>query len=127
MNLHTFSKEDCQLSYRHSIFKSTWKDRFVITSVTFKLFKNSIPNLSYPALREHLKDIAEDQITPQVVSDAVCAIRQSKLPDPVDLGNAGSFFWNPIISSDDFLRLQKNILILSAMHMKMVINLQQPG
>ncbi len=105
--LRTFSKEDCQLSYRQSIFKTKWKNRFVITSVTFKLLKNFRPNLSYPVLRASLKAIPKDQITPQIVSDAVCAIRKSKLPDPVELGNAGSFFWNPVISSDNFLHLQK--------------------
>ncbi len=106
-NLLTFSKDDCRLSYRSSIFKAELKDRFVITNVTFKLLKSSQPNLSYPALRDALKDIAEEKITPQIISDAVCKIRMSKLPDPVELGNAGSFFWNPVISIDNYSSLQK--------------------
>ena len=105
--LHKFSKDDCQLSYRNSIFKAELKDRFVIINVTFKLLKSSQPNLGYPALRDALKDIAEEKITPQIISDAVCEIRMSKLPDPVELGNAGSFFWNPVISNDNYLSLQK--------------------
>ena len=106
--LQTFTKNDCQLNYRHSIFKAELKDQFVITSVTFKLLKRSQPNLSYPALRDALKDIPEDKINPQVISDAVCDIRMSKLPDPVELGNAGSFFWNPIISKDKYLNLKRS-------------------
>jgi UDP-N-acetylmuramate dehydrogenase len=105
--LLTFSKDECQLSYRHSIFKTEWKDRFVITNVTFKLLKSARPNLSYPALRDALKGVPEDNINPQVISDAVCNIRMSKLPDPVSLGNAGSFFWNPIISTEKYLSLHK--------------------
>jgi UDP-N-acetylmuramate dehydrogenase len=103
----TFSKHDCQLSYRHSIFKAELKDRYVITNATFKLLKRAQPNLSYPALRDALKDMTESEITPQAVSNAVCEIRMSKLPNPIDLGNAGSFFWNPIISSEKYLSLQK--------------------
>ncbi len=105
--LLTFSKDECQLSYRHSIFKADWKDRFVITNVTFKLLKTAQPNLSYPALRDALKDLAEDKVDPQTISNAVCNIRMSKLPDPASLGNAGSFFWNPIIPAEKFLSLQQ--------------------
>ena len=102
-----FSKEDCQLSYRHSIFKGELKDKFVITNVTFKLLKKPQPNLSYPVLRDALPNIETDNIDPQLISDTVCEIRRARLPDPGELGNAGSFFWNPIISEDDFLALQE--------------------
>ncbi|MDG2091084.1 MAG: UDP-N-acetylmuramate dehydrogenase [Gammaproteobacteria bacterium] len=102
-----YCKDDCQLSYRHSIFKGELKDKFVITNVTFKLLKKPKPNLSYPALRDALPNIETDNIDPQLISDTVCEIRRSKLPDPAELGNAGSFFWNPIVSEDDFFALQE--------------------
>lgn len=102
----TFSKEDCRLSYRQSIFKTALKNRYVITSVTFKLLKQAQLNLTYPALQEALKDKTEAQLTPQLVSDTVCGIRRSKLPDPGQLGNAGSFFWNPLVSASEFQRLK---------------------
>ena len=102
-----FSKEDCQLSYRHSIFKSELKDKFIITNVTYKLLKHPQPNLSYPALHNALKNEETGNISPQLISDTVCQIRRSKLPDPTELGNAGSFFWNPIVSTDIFLALQE--------------------
>jgi UDP-N-acetylmuramate dehydrogenase len=101
-----FTKEECQLSYRQSIFKTDLKDRYVITSVTFKLLKQAQTNLSYPALRDALKDVSDENITPQLVSDTVCKIRQSKLPDPGQLGNAGSFFWNPIVSVEELETLK---------------------
>ncbi|MGA1742162.1 MAG: UDP-N-acetylmuramate dehydrogenase [Pseudohongiellaceae bacterium] len=104
--VQTFSKEDCRLSYRQSIFKTELKNRYVITSVTFKLLKQAQINLTYPALQEALKDQAKDQITPQLISDAVCRIRRSKLPDPGQLGNAGSFFWNPVVSDEEYQRLK---------------------
>lgn len=95
-----FSKTDCQLAYRDSVFKRELKDQYIITSVTFALQKTPRLNLSYPALQKALQDVPEEMITPQLVSDTVCEIRRSKLPDPINLGNAGSFFRNPILSKD---------------------------
>lgn len=98
-----FTNPECQFAYRESVFKNEMKDQFVITSVTFKLTKrNHKLTTSYGAIEAEL---ALQQITnPTVknVSDAVIAIRQSKLPDPKELGNSGSFFKNPIISKQDF-------------------------
>lgn len=96
--LRRFSKQDCQLAYRDSIFKGELKDQYIITSVTFALLKTPRLNLSYPALQKALQDVPQENITPQLVSDTVCEIRRSKLPDPINLGNAGSFFRNPVIS-----------------------------
>lgn len=104
----SFSKEECRLSYRQSIFKAELKDKFVITNVTFKLYKKAHNNLSYPALRDALSSQDPESINPQLISDTVCNIRRSKLPDPVELGNAGSFFWNPIVSKEELLRMQKS-------------------
>ena len=104
----SFSKEDCRLSYRHSIFKAELKDKFVITNVTFKLRRQAQCNLSYPALGDALSAYDPQNINPQLISDTVCNIRRSKLPDPGELGNAGSFFWNPIISKEKLLTMQKS-------------------
>lgn len=91
-----FTNESCRFDYRDSIFKQALKDQYVITSVTFRLRKTAQLNLSYPALRDTLAGL--DNPSPQAVSDAVIAIRQSKLPDPALTPNVGSFFKNPIIN-----------------------------
>lgn len=98
---------DCKLGYRDSIFKHALKGRAVILSVTIKLSRTPEPKLDYPALQQVLKtklDAGED-ISAQDVFDAVCAVRRSKLPDPAVLGNAGSFFRNPVISREHYQRL----------------------
>lgn len=102
----SFTKDSCHLDYRDSIFKQSLKDQYVITSVTFQLRKAPKLNLSYPVLRAALAHISEQEISPQQVSDAVIAIRQSKLPDPAVIPNVGSFFKNPIISVEQFQSLQ---------------------
>ena len=103
-----FSNEDCQFSYRNSIFKNQLKGKVVITSVSFKLSKkNHQINTSYGAIEQELKN---NKITnPSIVdiSKAVIKIRNSKLPDPNKIGNSGSFFKNPVVSSKHFQRLQK--------------------
>ena len=104
--LRHFNNADCQFSYRHSYFKQEGKDRFVFCSVTLRLLRRPKLVLTYPALKTALANIAPDQLTPQLVSDTVCAIRRSKLPDPLVLGNAGSFFWNPHVDPQQFAQLQ---------------------
>lgn len=103
----SFTKDSCHFDYRDSIFKQSLKDQYVITSVTFQLRKAPKLNLSYPVLRAALAHIPEQEISPQQVSDAVIAIRQSKLPDPLIIPNVGSFFKNPIIPGEQF-QLLKN-------------------
>lgn len=98
----TFTNESCQFGYRDSIFKQSLKDQYVITSVTFRLRKQPQLNLTYPALRAALANIAEEDITPQQVSAAVIDIRQTKLPDPAVIPNVGSFFKNPVINQQQF-------------------------
>ncbi|KGO97267.1 UDP-N-acetylenolpyruvoylglucosamine reductase [Flavobacterium enshiense DK69] len=99
--IHTFTNEECQFGYRESIFKNEAKDQYVITSVVYKLTKkNHKINTSYGAIDGEL---AKHNITnPSIkdVSNAVIAIRQSKLPDPKELGNSGSFFKNPIVAKE---------------------------
>lgn len=104
----TFTNESCQFGYRDSIFKQSLKDQYIITSVTFKLRKTPCLNLEYPALRAALAGIPEGEITPEQVSAAVVAIRQSKLPDPAKIPNVGSFFKNPIIPFAQFEHLKSS-------------------
>jgi UDP-N-acetylmuramate dehydrogenase len=102
-----FSKENCHFGYRESIFKQEAKDQFIITSVVFKLTKrNHKINISYGDITKELEN--QNVITPTLkdVSNAVIAIRQSKLPDPKELGNSGSFFKNPIILKEEFEKIQ---------------------
>ncbi len=99
----TFTNEDCHFGYRESIFKHETKDQFIITSVVFKLTKhNHKINISYGDITKELEK--KNIVTPTLaaISKAVIAIRQSKLPDPKELGNSGSFFKNPIISKEEF-------------------------
>lgn len=103
----TFTKESCLFGYRDSIFKQSLKDQYIITSVTFKLSKTPQLNLTYPALRAALASVVEHEISPQQVSAAVIAIRQSKLPDPSRIPNVGSFFKNPIVTEAQFQSLKQ--------------------
>lgn len=96
--LVTFDKESCAFGYRESIFKNELKNQYIITSVTFKLTKkNHKLNTSYGAIEEELAKQNISNPSLKEVSNAVIAIRQSKLPDPKELGNSGSFFKNPIV------------------------------
>lgn len=104
--MKTFTKEDCHFGYRESIFKHEAKDQFVITSVIFKLTKhNHKINTSYGDITKELEK--QNVVTPTLkdVSNAVIAIRQSKLPDPAVLGNSGSFFKNPIIPTTQYEKI----------------------
>ena len=101
--MKTFTKEECQFGYRESIFKHEVKDQFIITSVVFKLTKrNHKINTSYGDITKELEK--QNVFTPTLkdVSNAVIAIRKSKLPDPKELGNSGSFFKNPIIPKEQY-------------------------
>ncbi len=103
---YTFTLNDCDFGYRESVFKRKYKDEFVITSVTFRLRKKPIFNISYGAIEQELEKMGVTELSIKAISDAVIAIRSSKLPDPKEIGNAGSFFKNPEISNSDFIRLQ---------------------
>jgi len=98
----TFTKKGCKFGYRDSIFKGRHKGEFIITQVYLKLSKKPIVNTSYGAIAKVLAEKGIDMPTIKDVSDAVIAIRQSKLPDPAVIGNAGSFFKNPVISKSSF-------------------------
>lgn len=108
LQIETLNADQCNFGYRESIFKHELKGKVFILSVQFRLKKGEfIPQVSYGAIQDTL---AEKQITHpsiQEVSDAVIAIRQSKLPDPAVLGNSGSFFKNPEISESQFSTLKE--------------------
>ena len=103
--VHQITAEQCELSYRDSIFKHSLKHHAIILSVCLRLSKGAAPVINYPALQQALS--ATVHPTPQQVFDAVCAIRRSKLPDPKVLGNAGSFFRNPQVMLAHCERLQR--------------------
>ena len=101
-----FSLEDCEFGYRDSVFKQALKGQYFITSVTFCLQKKPILNTAYGDIEKELKKMPDKEYSIRDVSNAVIAIRQSKLPNPAELGNAGSFFKNPTISLKQFQRLR---------------------
>ena len=101
-NVETFSSLDCDFGYRESVFKHKLKNQFVISSVTLKLNKQPDFNTSYGAIEEELERIGVTSPTIKNVSQAVINIRQSKLPDPNELGNSGSFFKNPVVPTSKF-------------------------
>jgi len=105
--IKTFSLADCEFGYRESVFKNKYKDQFVITSVTYRLNKRPSFNTSYGAINQELEKMGVKDLTVQAVSQAVINIRTSKLPDPKEVGNAGSFFKNPIVSNEQFIQLKK--------------------
>ena len=105
--IKTFSKEECNFGYRESIFKNDVKDQYIITSVVFKLTKkNHKINTSYGDIVAELAKNNRTEPTLKDVSNAVINIRRSKLPDPKELGNSGSFFKNPILLTSDFQKIQ---------------------
>jgi UDP-N-acetylmuramate dehydrogenase len=101
--MRTFTKEDCHFGYRESVFKNEVKDQYIIVSVVYKLTKhNHKINTSYGDITAELAKNNITNPTLKDVSNAVIAIRKSKLPDPAELGNSGSFFKNPILLKTDF-------------------------
>lgn len=104
----TLHNSDCTFGYRESIFKHELKDKTLITSVTFRLNKVHCINTEYGAIQQQLEAMGVSEPSIKSVSDAVIAIRSSKLPDPKQLGNAGSFFKNPTISLQEFRKLQEH-------------------
>ena len=105
--LKVFDKEACHFGYRDSIFKKDQKGRYAIVNVTLKLSLKPAFNISYGAIETELNKISKG-ISIQTISEAVCNIRRSKLPDPALIGNAGSFFKNPSIGNIHFENLRKN-------------------
>ena len=101
-----FYNEDCKFDYRYSVFKGPLKNQYIITKVVLKLQKRPTFNISYGNLKETLDAMDVDELTLKNVSQAVINIRESKLPDPMQIGNAGSFFKNPVIENDFYESLR---------------------
>ena len=94
------SNAECRFAYRDSIFKHEGRQRYVITSVVFRLDTQFVPNVKYGDLAQVLAEQCDGRApTAQDVAQAVCAIRRSKLPDPAVLGNVGSFYKNPLVDA----------------------------
>ena len=102
--IRQMSKADCQFAYRDSIFKQDRGQKLVVLSVTLQLSLEPVLEIGYTGLKDAL---VGQEATPQSVFDAVCAIRSSKLPDPKQIGNAGSFFKNPVISRSKLVSLRE--------------------
>ncbi len=104
--IHTFSKADCAFGYRDSIFKNALKGAYIILYVTLRLHKQPTFQLAYGDIQAALEAINVQVLSLKAMSDAVIHIRQRKLPDPAILGNAGSFFKNPVIPRSQFEQLK---------------------
>jgi UDP-N-acetylmuramate dehydrogenase len=103
--VYTFGLNDCAFGYRESVFKRRYKGQFVILDVTFRLRKRPRFHTEYGAIREELEKMGVRELSIQAISNAVIHIRQSKLPDPAVIGNAGSFFKNPTVTEQKFAEL----------------------
>jgi UDP-N-acetylmuramate dehydrogenase len=106
LQIEKFSNADCKFGYRESVFKNEKKGQYFITSVTFQLSLNPKINTTYGAIQQQLSTMNVAHPTIKNVSDAVIAIRSSKLPNPAVLGNSGSFFKNPEITTDEYERMK---------------------
>jgi UDP-N-acetylmuramate dehydrogenase len=104
--IRTFDKATCNFGYRESIFKHEAKGKYIILNVTFKLQKKPTFHIEYGAIKDTLAEMGVSEISIKAISDAVIHIRQSKLPNPAEIGNAGSFFKNPEISKSQFEALK---------------------
>jgi UDP-N-acetylmuramate dehydrogenase len=112
MNINTleirkFSNAECKFGYRDSVFKEEEKGNYIILAVTLKLKKNPNVNVSYGTLSKELESMGVTKPTIKDVSNAVIKIRSSKLPDPDKIGNAGSFFKNPVIANSQFEKIKE--------------------
>lgn len=103
----TFSKSDCEFGYRESVFKHQLKNQFIITSVTFQLSKKPIFHIEYGAIKQELDVMNISELNIKAISQAVINIRSSKLPNPKEIGNAGSFFKNPEVTANTFQKLKE--------------------
>ncbi len=103
----TLTSSDCEFGYRSSSFKTKYKNRYIIISVTFRLKKKPVYHTHYGAVAEQLENNKVQELSIRAIAEAVIQIRSAKLPDPAKIGNAGSFFKNPVISIDIYEKLAK--------------------
>ena len=104
--VETFTKEDCNFGYRESVFKKELKGKYIITQVYYRLSKKPAFNTSYGAIENELASNGIKSPSIKDISDAVISIRQTKLPDPKEIGNSGSFFKNPVIETEKAKKLK---------------------
>lgn len=114
--LKVFTNKECNFGYRESVFKHSLKGRYVITGVTFRLNKVPEFKVSYGDIKSTLNEMGVTSYSIKSVSDAVIRIRQSKLPDPAEIGNAGSFFKNPEIPADQYEKLKTHFPAMPGYH-----------
>lgn len=103
----SLSNHDCKFGYRDSIFKSEAKGKYFVLAITLKLSKKPKYQISYGTIEQELEQMGVQDLSISAISEAVCNIRRSKLPDPLYIGNAGSFFKNPVISKEKFDSLKE--------------------
>lgn len=104
----TFTNDQCKYGYRDSIFKNEYKDRYIVTSVVYKLSKKPQYTLTYGPLKQYKESVFDDsEISMQVIRNIIIQTRNSKLPNPLEIGSVGSFFKNPIVSKELFNTLYK--------------------
>ena len=106
----SLSNTDCNFAYRESIFKHELKNKAIITHVIYRLNKTPKFNTSYGAIEQELDKMGIKDLSIKAISDAVCNIRKSKLPNPSEIGNAGSFFKNPTVDKTTFEKLKNNFV-----------------
>jgi UDP-N-acetylmuramate dehydrogenase len=107
-SIESFSNAECHFGYRESVFKQAYKNKYIILDVTYKLTRHKHTlHLDYGDIRKELENMQVKTPSIQAVSEAVCTIRKSKLPDPLVLGNAGSFFKNPVVSKEQADKLHE--------------------
>jgi len=114
LRFRTLDREACEFDYRHSLFKQPAGADLVITEVELQLHRDWQPDTRYSALSEALQQAGISEPTPQQLFDTVCQVRLSKLPDPATLGNAGSFFKNPVVSEQKYRSLQADFPAMPA-------------
>lgn len=102
-----FTKDECHYAYRNSIFKNEYRGKYIVTYVNYRLFLNFEPDLQYAAINRELdsRGISSESVTADMIRDLVIEIRRAKLPEPSEIGSAGSFFVNPVVSKDKFEEL----------------------
>lgn len=104
--IRRFELSDCEFGYRESVFKKKYRNRFVILNVLFRLRKQPVFHIEYGAISQQLEQMQVQDLSIKAIAEAVIRIRKSKLPDPGLIGNAGSFFKNPVIPEERFIELK---------------------
>ena len=107
-DIHYFNNSACEFGYRESVFKNKLKGQYLISRVIYKLSKKGNYTISYGAIEKQLESMGVQELSAKSISDAVIAIRQSKLPDPKKIGNSGSFFKNPIVDKSTYHMVKSN-------------------